>query len=118
MNPTLPLSDEDKTSIRVALAKWMGWTQVFRNKFGEEWKHPTSGFVFDQGMLPNYPASLNACHEIEVKLTDEQHKAFRDQLISISLDAERNRNFDRLYVSASAEHRSLALYLSLGLDKQ
>lgn len=62
--------------------------------------------------------------DFELKLTDDEHERFREILIErLRIDLEAPFAIDstirrqRGYVSASAEHRSLALYRALNLGE-
>lgn len=94
---TTKLTDSQKQTIRIALAQWMGWNPI--------------NCEDDKCWI----ASLDACHEIELKLTQEQYNCFMWNLTWLTKDttpfAERNT------VSAKAEHRSLALYRALNLGE-
>ena len=121
---TTHLTDTQKQTIRIALARWRGWRPHTTNeKIPGIWWPPTAPKV--QGLPhfdnceepPNYPASLDACHEIEVKLTDEEHSRFRKHLENLTWVELRPSETCRNYVSASAEHRSLALFRALKLGE-
>lgn len=67
---------------------------------------------------PNYPQSLDACHAVEAKLTDDQHDDFRSYLADLTPSnkaeqSERMREAERLWISAKARQRSVALILTL-----
>lgn len=112
---TTHLTDTQKTQIRIALAKHEGFdvANFFTDDAGviftiDEWENIVEA--------PNYPESLEDCHAIEVKLTDEEHGRFRVFLCGM-IGTEGNADDERNYISASAEHRSLALYRSLNLGE-
>lgn len=93
---------------RIALAKWAGWTNIVTSILsGILGKNP-DGSLYEP--LPNYPESLDACHSIEVKLTDAQHALFRAFLFKTDAGA-----FSRENVSATSEQRCEALVKALGL---
>ena len=63
---------------RIAIAKACGWKHVNVDEL-------MSGYAPDQGMpglciIPNYPFDLNAMHEEEKTLTDEQYIRFAQHL--------------------------------------
>lgn len=111
------LTDTQKHTIRIALAKWAGFTNVefYEDNAGPGmWVgDPPKDRPLHLGRpnrhIPNYPADLNDCHAIEVKLTDEEHAAFTAWLL---VGAKGART-----ISASAEHRSLALFRALNLGE-
>lgn len=105
---TTKLTDSQKQTIRIALAKWMGWKGGFNISM-----EPVNNLG---RVIPNYHASLDACHEIELKLTDEQFEAYQRALWVVVKVG--NSNFPaRSMLSAIAEHRSLALYRALNLGE-
>lgn len=108
---TTHLTDTQKQTIRIAMGTWAGWLDIKPNRRGQLCgKCPnTAPNVYSH--LPDWTNSLDACHEVEVKLTDEEHWRFRG-LLDKSTVAVRD------VISASAEHRSLALYRALSLDKE
>lgn len=117
---TTHLTDAKKSQIRIALAKWIGLRTFFRkpefcNGCGSQgWQHKANC-----RHIPNYPASLDCCHAIEVKLTDEQYKAFHNTLYILTSadDAETLTEEHRRITSASVEHRALALFRALNLGE-
>lgn len=97
---------------RIALAKWMGWTCT-NTKYltglcptDNVAKYTAIQIINGEvplELIPNYPSDLNACHEVEVKLTNEQHKVFSDWLPILRK------------ASATAAQRCEALCRALGL---
>lgn len=129
---TTHLTDTQKQTIRIALATWEGleaqeeadgsgfWC-LMNTKTGRQLGYH-NGLNADHAfavLAPQYASNLNACHAIEVKLTDEQYKAFHNTLYIITSadDAETFTEESRRIVSASAEHRALALYRALNLGE-
>lgn len=89
--------------INIKIAKLCGWTEIepctcckwqsrgFRPEGSQHKKH-----------LPNYTADLNACHEFEKAMTDEDHACFRKQLGEVVGDVP---YFCRKFTSATARQR-------------
>lgn len=108
-------------SQRIALAKWMGF-EIFEwgvRKPGDA-KATGRGYNSVLEMLPNYPASLDACAEVEAKLTDEQHRQFRMYLAEVVLGNGRRGIVMsipeyRTWFSATATQRCEALCRALDL---
>lgn len=114
---TTHLTDTQKQTIRIALAKWMGWTDI-SERFSD-----ISGYAPNESFLkvaPNYPASLDACHEIIRKMCvgipslSEPLKVFRDELAKIKGVAWYQ---SAVLLSTSAEEVSLALFRALNLGE-
>lgn len=118
---TTQLTDSQKQTIRIALAKWMGWQTVDGDPF--VWQHKDRPFILLLvEELPNYPASLDACHEIELLLTYNEYERFSCDLWNLTNDGQKRQESmpircERRFISASAEHRSLALYFALNLGE-
>lgn len=70
------MSDE-RINKRIALL--CGWKRDSQNGFQPTWKN-TDGTRYAESLLPNYTSDLNACHEFEKTLTDEQFDAFQIEL--------------------------------------
>ena len=59
---------------RIAIAESVGWTEISDwSANGINGKHPTEPWV---KVIPDYLNDLNAMHEVEKTLTDEQRKVF------------------------------------------
>lgn len=125
---TTHLTYTQKQTIRIALAKWAGFTNVefYEDNAGPGmWVgDPPKDRPLHLGRpdrhIPNYPASLEACREIEVKLTDDEHRKFR-MFLCEAVNGHRGATITteeyRKEFSASAEHRSLALFRALNLGE-
>lgn len=101
------LTENQKQAIRIALLEFAGFKVEY---------HPQGHPLLYN--LPNYPASLDACHAIEVKLTDIEHRKFRNWIEDIALQSsETSEEFHRESVSPRAEHRALALFRALNLGE-
>lgn len=113
---TTHLTDAKKSQIRIALATWEGWTEI-ETRMGDHisGRHPNRPPTMFGEFIPNYPADLNDCHAIEVKLTDEEWEAYQSTLHKITEKC--GTYWNRPTISASAEHRALALYRSLNLGE-
>lgn len=120
---TTHLTNTQKSRIRVALATFEGWKQGTPHT-------PRSGLWISPSntaespyieCLPNYPESLDACHQIEVKLKLEDRKEFYRKLkiivVRSNIEINNDHELHMACVSAPAEHRSLALFLSLNLGE-
>jgi hypothetical protein len=116
--------------INVLLAKWAGWTAVHNcnESIGGYWpKSPegenlyellagTPDIAIHYG-CPDYTEDLNAVAGLEAKLSDEQHSQYQDQLWKIVEEiGNEGGQLDRLYTSATAPQRALALVRALGLE--
>lgn len=112
---TTHLTDTQKTQIRIALATWEGWTEINQNANGGFYGTHPKGPRGTYDDLPNYPADLNCSHAIEVNLTDEERERYLPILWHV---CEKPRVSDsRELISASAEHRALALFRALNLGE-
>lgn len=70
------------------------------------------------GRIPDYLSCLNACHEMERVLTDEQHRLFRKLLFTGVYnrgEGQTNDSADRGMVSATAPQRCEAFLRVMGL---
>ncbi len=123
------MSDEE---LRVEVAKLCGWRYVNPNDWRAELEkqgiyayreHAMTNAAMKLKMyafahdVPNYPADLNAMHEAEKVLTDEQHKKFRWELrciiaIGASTITELEKD-DRAFTSATARQRAEAFVSTL-----
>ncbi len=70
--------------MRVAIAGDQGWKwhgDKSWEKLGDMfyWKHENPVRVYSP--LPNYPSDLNACHEFEVKMDDDQFNRYLAELM-------------------------------------
>lgn len=65
----------------IAIAEFCGWTRISSNPHlygGVLYGHRES--PFRMGPIPKYTSDLNAIHEAEMKLSDEQHATFQSTL--------------------------------------
>lgn len=73
------------------------------------WENAGLG-IFGAASRPKYGEDLNACHNVEWKLTPDQHGVFRDKLRALqSLTGGVYGDYETAYVSAPAEDRAEAL---------
>ena len=95
------MTDEQQ---RVAIAEACGWSEVSQ-AVNTDWmgKHPV-GYITG---LPDYLNDLNACHEMEKVLTDEQ-------LPTYYLELARACSTGRALLSATARQRSEAFLRTTG----
>lgn len=128
---TTKLTDSQKQTIRIALNEWLGWKPNgagYWHKDGDiralSWES-MDGRGRDIEPLEDPAASLDACHEIELKLTDKEHEAFQ-RLLWANCRKDHTYKYSyavgdvaerRAFVSASAKQRSLALFLALNLGE-
>lgn len=69
---------------------------------------------FSEWDIPNYLTSLDACHEAEKVLTDEQYKQFgKTLMLNAKRDARTEIEEGRMVISCPARQRALALYAAL-----
>lgn len=118
------MTDEE---IRIAIAEACGYERLK----GDPWKSTRTIAFIPKGwsverfirhgepavypsMLPDYLDDLNAMHEAEATLTDEQHTKFRVMLAEVVRDV---RYFCRKYTSATARQRAEAFLRTLNLWK-
>lgn len=71
--------------IRIAVAEVMGWRFVRKERDDNRMIDP-KGHYSSTDSIPNYPADLNACHEMEKILTREQRIEARWHLVQITDD--------------------------------
>lgn len=96
---------------RIAIAEFEGWKCIdVSDVYGPLWWEKDGRPSTARG-LPDYTNNLNAIHEAEMRLTDEQYGLFHYHLV-------RSRNDKCLPVcrcnSATAAERSEALLKSIG----
>lgn len=103
---------------RIATAEACGWTICgtfsFPDESGNVYRHPTKAFCATPGCLPDYLNDLNAMHEAELTLSDDQYRAWHWNLATIR--NEEDRNCCRCK-SAPAAQRAEAFLKTLGLWK-
>lgn len=117
---------------RIALASWMGWVEASPERlsaiellaYGNQWfRNPVEKTLACLDHLPNYPASLDACAEVEAKLTDKEHEEFQ-RLLWASCRKDHAYKYSyavgeiperRSFVSATAAQRCEALCRALDL---
>lgn len=105
---------------RIKLAEAAGWKRKGKSKV---WINPNLGGGFDYlSGLPNYFHDLNAVHELEKVLTEEQREQYA-MLLSIRISGggltriDGYTNYDDAcnVITASATQRVEAIGLTLGL---
>jgi len=111
------LTQEQK---RIKLAEAAGWRKEYIHSNGVDddvWIHPTSGkcWLAEMSVLPDYFNDLNAVHELESKLTHQQHLTYRKKLWDIAITRGPDDVWDRHYISPTAAQRAEALGLTLNL---
>jgi len=94
---------------RIVLCEWMGW----------KYHKPTPEEIATGSYYQYEPNtnSLDVLHEMEKKLTDEQHKEFRRILRYLVTDVP-HTDAERAAYSASAPQRREALLRTLNLWKE
>lgn len=118
----LASTDEGRERIRVMVAEALNWTDV-RMYYGTMEGGTYDGLIGTTPLgskrmrVPLWTTSLNACAELEAGLTDEEWDRYADALFDIAANespevAFINIALSRVYVSASALHRCIALVLT------
>ena len=92
------------TEQRIAVAEACGWTRL-RSHPLSRWLSPHGGSWYD---APNYINDLNAMHEAEKTLTDDQLITYEGWLIAVAGISSRR---------ATAKERCDAFCLTLGIMK-
>jgi hypothetical protein len=105
----------NKESQRIAIAEACGWTE-HKSRVANYWK--LHGEFVGYGP-PDYLNDLNAMHEAEKVLTDDEGDRMRyfDNLAEITADANGGRCSRFLLVHPSATQRAEAFLRTLGLWK-
>jgi len=67
---------------------------------------------------PDYCNDLNAIHEVEAKLTEEQWEEYEVELGNVLFEATSRRLRHRDYIHATAAQKAEALCRALGLGKE
>lgn len=106
---------------RIAIAKATGWTIRYGFEGKEIWVTPDDTLAgrVELGTLAgpgDYENDLNACHEADNALSDEDHELFRMHLrdsIITDPNIHMHHEVDRAYVSAPASLRAEALFQTL-----
>ena len=91
------------TEQRIAIAESCGWAKRREHRLSQ-WLSPHGGAWNE---VPDYPNDLNAMHEAEKTLTDDQLITYEGWLIAVSKASRR----------ANAKERCEAFCLTLGLMK-
>jgi len=101
--------------INAAIAKACGWTDVHLS-VGAMYGFPTERKIagippnrFTHNECPNYCTDLNAMHEAEKVLTDDQFKWYTHWVEKLMPETKY-----RCYLCATARHRAEAFVRSLG----
>lgn len=100
--------------LRIRLTELVGWKKGNAPKNIRWGQSAPEGEYWFAHQLPNYPEDLNACHEIERGLTDEQHERYRSNLLILLRSCY---YADRNYISATARQRTEALIRTLEQEK-
>lgn len=95
---------------RIAIAEACGWKRAFENP---GWRWCRDG---EFASLPDYPNDLNAMHEAEARLTDEQQPLYFDWL-SITSGARIGESplYAFTIATSTAAQRAEAFLKTLGL---
>lgn len=106
--------------INIAIAQLCGWKRVPLLMNPHFWIHyPSEKQCRHDEALPDYCKDLNAMHEAENKLSNQQHRKFRKHLNYILF--ERGMTIScatRKLVSATARQRAEAFLLTFNKWKQ
>lgn len=104
---------------RIAIAQACGWTlatrQVFWRKDEVHWHSPALRGHYSK--LPDYLNDLNAMHEAEKILTDEQRRAFAHIVRAHLRDAPFEQDWNFCCIHAAAAQRAEAFLRTLSLWK-
>jgi len=113
---------------RIAIAEASGWTRVWDSAF-RQWIQrspdkslatcdPDPNANWELHRLPDYLNDLNAMHEADEILTDQQHNRFRKHLAHVVGERESpsysTPGWRRRYVSATARQRAEAFLRTIG----
>lgn len=103
--------------INEAIAKEQGWKHSpIHNTWYPPWLHPMSNVLAHT--LPNYYNDLNAMHEVEKTLTDEEYQDLFENLYLAACRTtgpEDTYKYKRAWVSATAAQRAEAYLKVKGL---
>lgn len=105
----LAQTEAGKDQLRVMLAELLGY---HRDQTTGMWENSDKRFRRVAYSLPDYPRDLNACHEVERMLTEDQTDAFRQTLMDSMLTHKEPCGFSDA-ISATATDRTIALILTL-----
>jgi hypothetical protein len=97
--------------INIAIAEACGWREVYLNQNSMPWGF-NIGFNYSQ-RIPNYCNDLNAMHEAEKTLTDDQFEQYRWILWDISPIVAK-KDWYRCYLSSTAHQRAEAFLRTIG----
>jgi hypothetical protein len=101
---------------RIAIAEACGWKQVtLDNKPEEIWENKSNPLekCRAESKLPNYAGCLNAMHEAEKVLTEEQRIAYSDHTYDIACE-EQDTTGMWSWLSLTASQRAKAFLQTLG----
>lgn len=105
----MKLKQEEK---RIKIAKACGWRlESFAKRGSDGGIHAKFPVYYFTHQLPDYFNDLNACHELEMSMTEEQRTEFREILSDMYEDECRLG----LAFHATAAHRAEAFGLTLKL---
>lgn len=105
---------------RIAIAEWMGivecdenaWTPLIAGASMIKSAHCSHTKCVPVGCFPNYPNNLNAMHEAEKRLSDEQFSEYVRVLMFSSLHNNAGKH-NRSFLSSTSQKRSEALCRTL-----
>lgn len=109
---------------RIAVAEVCGW---HFDKVDSDWYHPEKGEQVSEFYLPDYLNDLNAMHEAEKTLTNQQRRQYTQFLVQVhplhydpfdgfEADPEVNDGYMKIYMLASmtAAQRAEAFLRTIG----
>jgi hypothetical protein len=108
---------------RIAIAKVCGWKNADHPdamRLKEGWTMPEKWCIDPKGVLrfnhdrPNYLGDLNACHEMEKLLTEEQRITYSDYTYDVACRYQEQTGKWR-WISLTAAQRAEAFLRTLGL---
>lgn len=103
---------ETQKQKRIEIAEWEGYEKQVRSIV---WWHAEKGKYFTEGGLPNYFSCLNACHEAEKKLSQEQQIVYRLRLREIARKGQAIGNgiHEWEIIHSTPEQRAEALWRTI-----
>lgn len=111
--------------INVAIAEWRGEARTLTDKefdaafkkWMDEKPHPHAQLTRPkrvEGIVANYTSDLNAMHEAEEKLTNDQWMHYEDILEEVTKRDSGGRFSGRYWIHATAHQRAEALLRTIG----
>jgi hypothetical protein len=103
---------------RIAVAKVFGWEPIAEDgpPYEDEswWRHPVQKTVCAESCLPDYTTDLNAIHQVEQILSEDDYGVFTLHLIKV-VERTTPIEYPHFIVRATAAQRAEALLRALNL---